>query len=129
MPVLLPLAPAASLGPRFPQALLEVLEALELPAEFVASEIEGVKAAVYAKTSNRSVVGMMNEFTRLAEVYRDAQGLSDALALSLKLARTPCGPLYKGPVFPDKAVRWLVDGIEWPATMTQRGPLGRSRGE
>ena len=131
--MLLPLAPAASLGQRFPQALLEVLEevleALELPAEFVASEIEGVKAVVYAKTSNHSVLGMMNEFTRLAEVYRDAQGLSDALALSLKLAHTPCGPLYKGPVFPDKAVRWLVDGIEWPATMTRGGPLGRSRSE
>lgn len=32
----------------------------------------------------------------------------DLLALSLKLSRTPCGPLYKGAIFPDKALKELV---------------------
>lgn len=34
----------------------------------------------------------------------------DPLALALKLAGTPCGPLYKGAVFPDRAVRELLEG-------------------
>ena len=65
---------------------------------------------VYAKTANRSVLGVMNEFVFLAEGYRDQDGSIDPVGLSLRLAGTPCGPLYKGAVFPDKAVRELVHG-------------------
>jgi len=32
----------------------------------------------------------------------------DLLAISAKLAETPCSPLYKGPVSPDKALHELV---------------------
>ena len=110
LPLMLPLAPAASLGKRFPEALKGLLKALDLPAEFIAAEIEGMGDVAYAKTANRSVVGVMNGFAFLAEGYRDRNGLIDPLELSLKLAQTPCGPLYKGAVFPDKAVRELVDG-------------------
>lgn len=110
LPVLLPLAPAATLAQRFPTALAEVLQALDLPAEFIRTEIEGMREVAYAKTANRSVVGMMNEFSFLAEVHRNSEGKVDPLKLSLELAHTPCGPLYKGPVFPDKAVRELVMG-------------------
>ena len=65
---------------------------------------------IYAKTANRSVVGMMNEFAFLAEAFRDRGGLLDPLALSLKLAAVPCGPLRKGAGSPDRAVRELVAG-------------------
>ena len=105
LPVVLPLAPAATLVKRFPAALEEVLQALDLPAEFIRAEIDGMKEVVYAKTANRSVVGMMNEFTFLAERDRVTHGVVDPLALSLQLAQVPCGPLLKGSVFPDKAVR------------------------
>lgn len=110
LPVIMPLAPASTLGQRFPVALKDVLQALELPADFIALEIDGMREVVYAKTANRSVVGTMNEFAFLAEGYRDRNGAIDPLALSLKLAHTPCGPLYKGAVFPDKAVREIVFG-------------------
>ncbi len=110
LPVLLPLAPAATLAERFPIALREVLQALHTPAEFIESEISGMSEVVYAKTANRSVLGVMNEFVFLAEGYRDQDGSIDPVALSLKLAGTPCGPLYKGAVFPDKALRELVRG-------------------
>jgi len=109
LPVLLPLAPAASVGRRFPEALKGLLKALDLPAEFIESEIEGMGDPVYSKTANRSVVGVMNEFAFLGEGYRDRNGLIDPLAISLKLAQTPCSPLYKGAVFPDRAVRDLVN--------------------
>lgn len=110
LPVIMPLAPAASLGQRFPAALKGVLQAMALPADFIESEIDGMSELVYAKTANRSVVGTMNEFSFLAEGYRDLSGSIDPLALSLKLAHTPCGALYKGAVFPDKAVREMVFG-------------------
>ena len=110
LPVLLPLAPAATLAQRFPVALRDVLRALDTPVEFIDSEIDGMNEVVYAKTANRSVLGVMNEFAYLAEGYRDQGGSIDPVALSLKLAGTPCGPLYKGAVFPDKALRELVHG-------------------
>ncbi len=110
LPVFLPLAPAATLAQRFPIALREVLRALDMPAEFIDSEISGMGEVVYAKTANRSVLGVMNEFVYLAEGYRDQDGSVDPVGLSLRLAGTPCGPLYKGAVFPDKAVRELIKG-------------------
>jgi len=108
LPVFLPLAPASTLAQRFPSALHAVLQGLGLPEAFIQAEISHMDEVVYAKTANRSVLGVMNEFAFLAEGYRDRNGLVDPLALSLKLAHTPCGPLYKGPVFPDRAVQDLV---------------------
>ncbi len=110
LPVLLPLAPAATLAQRFPIALRDVLRALDMPAQFIDSEISGMSEVVYTKTANRSVLGVMNEFVFLAEGYRDQGGSVNPVALSLKLAGTPCGPLFKGAVFPDKALRELVHG-------------------
>lgn len=108
LPVLVSLAPAASLAERFPPALKRVLQALGLPTEFIDAEIGAMTAGTYARTANRSVVGVMNQFVYLAEGYREPRGLIDPFELSLKLARTPCGPLYKSAVFPDKAVGELV---------------------
>lgn len=110
LPVMMPLAPAATLAQRFPRALKEILQALNFPVEFIDAEIGGMNEVVYAKTTNRSVVGMMNEFTFLAEAFRDRGGLLDPLALSLKLAAVPCGPLRKGAGSPDRAFRELVAG-------------------
>ena len=110
LPVLMPLAPAATLAKRFPAALKEVLQGLGLPAEFIQAEVEGMGEVVYAKTANRSVVGMMNEFAFLAEAFRDRGGRVDPLAFSLKLAGVPCGALSKGAGFPEDAVRELVAG-------------------
>lgn len=110
LPVLLPLAPSATLAKRLPLALKEVLRALDVPAQFIEAEIAGMEEVVYAKTANRSVLGVMNEFVFLAQGYRDLDESVDPLSLSLKLSGTPCGPLYKGAVFPDKALLELVRG-------------------
>jgi hypothetical protein len=108
LPVLVPLAPASTLVQRFPLALKDVLGTLGLPAAFVEAEIRDMREVTYAKTSNRSVLGVMNEFAFLAAGYRAQSDAVDALSLSLTLAGTPCGPLYKTTVFPDRAVRELV---------------------
>ena len=110
LPILMPLAPAATLAKRFPAALKEVLQGLDLPAEFIQAEVEGMNDVIYAKTANRSVVGTMNEFAFLAEAFRYRGVPVDTLALSLKLAGVPCGPLSKGAGFPEDAVRELAAG-------------------
>jgi hypothetical protein len=44
----------------------------------------------------------MNEFTFLADTFRDGSPKPDLLDLALRLAATPCGPLYKSHVSPDR---------------------------
>ena len=65
----------------------------------------------YAKTSNRSVVGIMNQFSYHAEGYREYLETDDLLTLSLKLSETPCKPLLKGGVSPDRELRRLVSSL------------------
>ena len=63
---------------------------------------------VLTKTTNGSVVGMMNEFAVLADALCDQEGEADLLGLSLRLTDTPCGPLYRRHVRPDRElVAWL----------------------
>ncbi len=64
-----------------------------------------------AKTANRSVLGVMNEFTHLAEAYRDTEPGHDLLDLALRLATTPCGPLYRTNVSPDRELAALLRTI------------------
>ncbi|MEN8233595.1 MAG: hypothetical protein ABFR89_01555 [Actinomycetota bacterium] len=108
-PVLMPLAPAATLMERFPDSLRQILQARRTEADFIESEIAAMAEGRYAKTANRSVVGIMNEFRYLAEVHRAHRGVDDLLVLSLRLSETPCGPLYKRHVSPDRELDALVD--------------------
>lgn len=106
LPVLMPLAPATTLARRFPAQLALVLKAHGIGADPIAKEIWRKGEVAYAKTANRSLVGMLNEFSFLADCWRPRFG-EDLVALSLKLAENPCGPLRKGPVSPDRAL-WEV---------------------
>ncbi|MCZ7629649.1 MAG: hypothetical protein M5U19_11615 [Microthrixaceae bacterium] len=108
VPVLLPLAPAKSLADRFPAHLETVLNALGTDPRFVAAEIAATTNAQWAKTANRSVVGMMNEFSFLAEVDRAHERSEDLVSMSVRLAGTPCSPLYKRHSFPDRELAALV---------------------
>jgi hypothetical protein len=68
-----------------------------------------------AKTANRSVVGIMNEFTFLADAYRSGMPVPDLLALAMRLAATPCGPLYSKHVSPDRELEALLRSVAPPA--------------
>jgi hypothetical protein len=63
-----------------------------------------------AKTASRSVLGVMNEFKYLAEVETQLEDDHDLLSLSLRLAETPCGPLYQRHISPDRELAALVLG-------------------
>jgi hypothetical protein len=107
LPVYLPLAPARTVLGRFAHALSEVLGQHGVPAYWIEEEVAEMSACVMAKTENRSVVGIMNEFLFLADLQRAERDL-DLLALSLDLAHTPCSPLYRRNVSPDRELAAFV---------------------
>jgi len=106
LPVLMPLAPASTLAARFPLAMASVLRGHGAPGTFIANEVAAMNEVSVAKTANRSVVGTMNEFAFLAEGYREDMDTLDLVALSLRLADTPCGALKHD--YPQRLVRELV---------------------
>jgi hypothetical protein len=108
LPVLLPLAPSASLLTRFPDAAATTLSAHDVDPAVVAQERDGMSEWRLAKTANRSVVGIMNEFTYLADSWRDDEPDPDLLTLAMRLSRTPCGPLYRRHVSPDRELAALL---------------------
>lgn len=115
LPVLMPLAPVATLARRFPAQLALALKEHGMRGDFIAQEVWRMGEVLYAKTANRSVVGILNEFSKQAEFWLAAYAYEkgddeDLLAISVKLAETPCGPLYKGPISPDRALHELVNG-------------------
>jgi hypothetical protein len=102
LPVLMPLAPAGTLPARAGEAIAAVLAAHGAPEAFTAAEQQQMTSWRIGPTANRSVVGIMNEFTFLADTFRDGNPSPSLLDVALRLAATPCGPLYKTNVSPDR---------------------------
>jgi hypothetical protein len=119
----MPLAPATDLATRFPVHLADVLAAHGVPQQFIDQELAQMNEVQYAKTANRSVVGIMNQFSYLAEGYSEYLETKDLLALSLRLSETPCSPLYKGAISPDRELRRLVS-ILHPRTAANDERIG-----
>jgi hypothetical protein len=102
LPVLLPLAPAATLPTRIPEQIAVALAAHGTPTAIITKEQQHMRDLRTAGTTNRSVVGIMNEFARLAEIHRDEDPRQNLLDLAAQLATTPCSPLYRKNVSPDR---------------------------
>ncbi len=107
-PVLMPLARATTLMARFPDTLQQILQVRGVAADFIESEVAAMAEGRFAKTESRSVIGTMNEFRYLAEVHRAHRGIADLVVLALDLSETPCGPLYKRHVSPDRELDALI---------------------
>jgi len=110
LPVLVALAPAATLGRRFPDQLRVVLDAHGIAPNVIDHEITAMGQARYAKTANRSVVGIMNEFAYLGDLHRHDPRVADLEAVALEISRTPCGPLDKRHGSPDRELHALLNG-------------------
>src|SRR5665213_1035215 len=91
-PVLLPLAPAASLAARFPEVLESILKVLGVNAAIIASEHWAMSEASFSKTANRSVLGVMNRLELELDYVRERVG-QDLLDLSLCMSDQLVGPL------------------------------------
>lgn len=108
LPVLVELAPAKTLAARFPGTLEAVLNRMGTDPRFVATELAAMTDVRWSKTSNRSVVGMMNEFTFFANVDRHHGRSPDLMTMAVQLAQIPLGPLSKRTGFPDRELQALV---------------------
>lgn len=98
LPILMPLAPARTLATRFPVELAVLLRRHGTHKAVIEREVAEMGDVVFAKTANRSVVGTVNEFSFLAEGYREYLETSDLLTLSMRLADTPCSAIkYNSP--------------------------------
>ena len=105
LPVLMPLAPASSLVERFPQYLFKVLLSQGVNESFMQQELNHLDEVVYCKSTNRSIIGIQNMFTYLLEGYQSIHYANDWYELSMMMADTPCGPLYKSTITPGNALR------------------------
>jgi len=108
LPVLMPLAPAVTLPTRIAQQIATVLTAHGTPPAIVEDELQRMRPCRVARTANRSVVAIMTEFTHLAEACHDSNPDPDLLDLALRLATTPCSPLYGKNVSPDRELAALL---------------------
>lgn len=106
-PVLMPLAPAATLLDRFPDVFGETVATVGVDPVFIAAELAEMSEGQWAKTASRSVIGVMNEFSFLANQWRQSR-LSDPMEVALWLAETPCGPLYRRQGSPDRELTATV---------------------
>jgi hypothetical protein len=106
LPVLIALAPAATLTARFTDYLATILAEHGVNQKFITTEVAAMSEVSMAKTANRSVVGTMNEFAFLAEGYREHMETTDLVALAMRLADTPCGAIKHNS--PDRLLKELI---------------------
>lgn len=124
LPVLMPLAPAATVTRRFPRDLSLLLAVHQVSRRFIDAELTQMTDCRIARTSNRSVVGIMTEFSRLAETYRTSDSEPNLIEIAVRLAGTPCGPLYRRHVSPDRELAALIAQAH---SMTGGEPAPRAR--
>jgi len=122
--VLVPLAPAATLLRRFPEALAMTLEAHGVQKMFIEEEVAAMETVGLSKTQSRQLVGVLNELAFLAEArHRDAT-THDDVTVAMKLSEVPLGIMGKSYRFPDQALAELVKeitgAVEKSETLTTR---------
>jgi hypothetical protein len=108
LPVLVPLAPAATAVARLPGSFAEMARHIGVNATALAAELSMMSEFVLAKTASRSVLGTMNEFSHLADNYRWLHDVIELIDLSLWLAQVVCGPLRGGEGSPDRELRAVL---------------------
>ncbi|GAA1505601.1 hypothetical protein GCM10009827_019040 [Dactylosporangium maewongense] len=101
LPILLPLAPAATALSRAADRIAATMATYGADDAMIADEVEQMRTRRIVPTANRSVVGIMTEFTFLADHSR-GRDLDD---LEAWLAATPCSPLYRTHTTPKNAFR------------------------
>lgn len=108
LPVLIPMAPAATVVQRFVAGIPERLGDYGVDPRFVVAEVEQMTGHHLARTASRSVLGVMNEFKLMADNYLHQADDVELQELALWLAQTPCGPLYKRHISPDRELQAVV---------------------
>jgi hypothetical protein len=90
LPVVVPAAPVATLIPRFRHGLGELLEAVGIAAAGIEDELKTMGVHAVGKTSNRRVLGSMNDFAWLLDAAPEDETLLNAARV---MADAPCSPI------------------------------------
>jgi hypothetical protein len=106
LPVIMPLRERKQLLPSFRSRLSELLFHLDVSEKAVSLELVNMERALIARTSNRSVLGTMNQFIQDSKIYMQMHDEFNLIDLELWLAETPCGP--KEYRYPDKLAPLLL---------------------
>jgi hypothetical protein len=114
LPTLMPLAPGATVPARIAPEIAAALAAHHAPTTVIDGELRQMWDCRFGPTANRSIVGIMNEFAYLADVYRHSDPSRSLAELGLKLAETPCSPLYRRHVRPDREFEAFLQLIQRP---------------
>lgn len=107
LPVFMPLAPAATLVTRVPEAITNALRNQGASEAFVAAELAAMGDVAIAPTNDRSTLGVMNEFAFHGELDFQ-EGLTDLEALSYRLSSLILGPLDHRHGSPDHELAALL---------------------
>src|SRR5688572_28183737 len=104
VPVVLLGRDLVTLPSRLAIQMAEVLSALGVGTDAVERERVTMIETCYARTNDRSTVGVLTELQRLLRYDLDAQPAATLLELSLRLSKTP---IVARDVFPNNATRAL----------------------
>jgi len=114
LPVLMPLAPSATAPGRIGPEIAATLAAHHVPAAIIEREVSQMRECRFGPTANRSLVGIMNEFSHLADVYRRTDPDIDLGRMARTLAATPCSPLYRRHISPDRELQAFLQQVRHP---------------
>lgn len=90
LPVLLPIAPNKTFLSRFVEGVGEMLMALGIDRQEVLAEMAAMGECIVAPTTDRRVLGTINDFGRMLEAYLDGRPMPE---VALHLAEAPCSPI------------------------------------
>jgi len=98
LPILIPARDAPSFHTRLKEAVAMALAAYNIHQDAIQLELKQMDEYQIAPTANRSVLGSLNDFERMAS-FMPAQPIPPSLEdVSVTLAETPCSPIgYKSP--------------------------------
>jgi hypothetical protein len=108
LPVFASLAPASSLANRFPDDLATTLRAHGVHESFIMNELLAMDDVAVSKTSNRRIVGILNELATMATRIHASHPELTPLELAIELAHVPLGLSGGDYRFPEEALRTLV---------------------
>ncbi|MDY7089644.1 MAG: hypothetical protein SYR96_31640 [Actinomycetota bacterium] len=114
LPVLMPLAPGATVPARIGPEIAAALAAHQASEAVIDDELRQMRDCRFGPTANRSVVGVMNDFAYLADVYRHSDPSRSLTELGRKLAETPRSPLYRRHVRPDRELEAFLHLAQRP---------------
>ena len=102
------MAPASSLANRFPDDLATTFRTHGVLESFIENELLAMDDVAVSKTSNRRIVGILNELATMAARMRANHPDLTPLRLAVELAQVPLGLSGGDYRVPEEALRTLV---------------------